>query len=111
MKDACSVIEMSKGLNPYEIIFFTHTLESPYAKLDIVKRILESTQNSGAAERRLMYGSYLSYLQIDEYLAVLETTGLIRHDRATGTFRITAKGMDFLASLRQMDYLMKTIDA
>src|SRR5574339_391728 len=80
-------------------------LESPYAKLDIVKRILESTQNSGAAERRLMYGSYLSYLQIDEYLAVLEATSLIRHDRATGTFRITAKGMDFLASLRQMDYL------
>jgi predicted transcriptional regulator len=85
-------------------------LESPYAKLDIIKRILESTQNSGSQDHRLMYGSYLTYMQIDEYLTAMVATGLVRHARESGTYRITAKGMDFLASLRQMDYLIRSID-
>jgi predicted transcriptional regulator len=78
--------------------------------MDIVKRILESTQNFGAPERRLMYASYLSYLQIDEYLSAMEATGLVRHDPASGTYRITAKGIDFLTSLRQMDHMIRSID-
>jgi predicted transcriptional regulator len=57
-----------------------------------------------------MYGSYLSYMQVDEYLTAMVVTGLIRHDRSSGKYRITAKGMDFLASLRQMDFLIKSID-
>ena len=85
-------------------------LESAYAKLDVIKRILESTQNSGAQEQGLMYASSLSYMQIDEYLSVMASTGLVRFDRGPRTYRITAKGIDFLASLRQMDYLMKAID-
>ena len=85
-------------------------LESHYAKLDIIKRILESTQSSGAQDHRLMYSAYLSYMQIDEYLSAMVVTGLVRHDRTSGAYRITAKGMDFLASLRQMDFLMKSID-
>lgn len=84
--------------------------ESPYEKLDIIRRILESTRSTGAQEQRLMYGSYLSYLQIDEYLSALEHSALVRHDRGSRTYRITARGMDFLASLRQMDLLMKSID-
>jgi predicted transcriptional regulator len=49
-------------------------------------------------------------MQIDEYLSAMVATGLVRFDRNSKTYRITAKGMDFLASLRQMDYLMQTID-
>ena len=58
----------------------------------------------------MMYASYLSYMQIDDYLSVMAATGLIRYERASRTYRITAKGMDFLTSLRQMDYLIRTID-
>ena len=86
-------------------------MESPYEKLDTIKRILESTQSSGAQEQGLMYASYLSYMQIDEYLAGMVTTGLLKYDRESRTYRITAKGMDFLASLRQMDYLMLTLES
>ena len=57
-----------------------------------------------------MYGSYLTYLQIDEYLSLMMTNGLLRYDRQTRKYRITAKGMDFLASIRQMDYSMKAIE-
>jgi predicted transcriptional regulator len=85
-------------------------LESAYAKLDVIKRILESTQNTGVQEHGLMYASYLSYMQIDEYLSVMAATGLVRYERESRTYRITAKGMDFLTSLRQMDHLMKVID-
>jgi predicted transcriptional regulator len=85
-------------------------LESNYERLDVVKRILESTRNSGAPERRLMYGSYLTYMQIDDYLAAMETTGLVKYDRNTGTFKITAKGMDFLSSLKEMDYLLDSLE-
>jgi predicted transcriptional regulator len=102
---------MSKGLNAITRKILRETqLESAYAKLDIVKRILESTQNSGAQEQGLMYASYLSYMQIDEYLSVMVATGLVKFDRASRIYRITGKGMDFLASIRQIDYLMKTID-
>ncbi len=64
----------------------------------------------GSAEHGLMYESYLSYLQIDEYLMAMEVSGLIRQDSESGRYRITGKGMDFLTSLRQMDYFMKSID-
>lgn len=100
---------MSKGLNAYRRIFpkkIVH-LESPYAKLDIIKKILESTQNTGAHERLLTYGSYVSYLQVDEYLTAMVLTGLVRFERESGSYRITAKGIDFLTSLRHMDYLIK----
>ena len=86
-------------------------MESPYEKLDTIKRILESTQSAGAQEQGLMYASYLSYLQIDEYLAGMVTTGLLKYDRESRMYRITAKGLDFLASLRQMDYLMPTLES
>ncbi|MCI0559199.1 MAG: winged helix-turn-helix domain-containing protein [Nitrososphaera sp.] len=86
-------------------------MESSYSRLDIVKRILESSQRGGGApEPRLMYSSYLSYLQIDEYLSLMLSSGLLRYDRETRAYRITAKGIDFLSSIRQMDYFMKTIE-
>jgi predicted transcriptional regulator len=86
-------------------------LESPYEKLDTIKRILESTQSYGVQEQGLMYASYLSYMQIDEYLSSMVTTGLLRYDRESRMYRITAKGIDFLASLRQMDHLMVTLES
>ena len=97
---------MSTCENVYEI----GHLESAYAKLDTIKRILESTQSSSMQEQGLMYESYLSYMQIDEYLSAMVETGLIKYDRESRTYRITGKGMDFLASLRQMDHLMLTLD-
>lgn len=97
-------------MSTYENNFEIGHLESPYVKLDTIKRILESTQSSGAQEQGLMYASYLSYMQIDEYLSSMVETGLIKYDRESRTYRITGKGMDFLASLRQMDHLMLTVD-
>lgn len=106
---------MSKGLNALQRIENTGrrngSLESVYGRLDVLKRILASTQAfGGAPEQKLMYSSYLSYLQIDEYLSLLRTNGLLKYDRQAKTYRITARGLDFLASIRQMDSFMKSIE-
>lgn len=97
-------------MSSLENLFEIGYLESPYDKLYTIKRILESTQSTGAQEQGLMYASYLSYMQIDEYLSAMVATGLIKYDRESRMYRITGKGMDFLASLRQMDHLMLTVD-
>lgn len=106
---------MSKGLNALQSIENTGrrngSLESVYGRLDVLKRILESTQaHGGAPGPKLMYSSYLSYLQIDEYLSLLRTNYLLKYDRQAKTYRITARGLDFLASIRQMDSFMKSIE-
>ncbi|MGI0025192.1 MAG: winged helix-turn-helix domain-containing protein [Nitrososphaera sp.] len=112
---AYSVITMSEGLNPFnrngtQEGSMGH-IESPQNRIEVVKRILELTHGSeGISEERLMYGAYLSYLQIDEYLSLMLATGLLRYSRETKAYRISAKGIDFLTSLRQMDYLIKSID-
>ncbi len=86
-------------------------LKSPQSRIEIVKRLLELAHGSdGVSEERLMYGAYLSYLQIDEYLSLMLATGLFRRSSETKNYRITAKGIDFLTSLRQMDYLIKSVD-
>ena len=45
---------------------------------------------------RLMYGSFLSFAQINEYLGFLLFNGLIMKQEETHTFAITEKGLRFL---------------
>ena len=86
-------------------------MESSLARLDIVRKILETARTQGgAAEPKLMYSSYLSYVQVDEYLPMIVGSGLLRYDRTSRKYMITAKGMDFLFAIKQMDYYMKSIE-
>jgi predicted transcriptional regulator len=86
-------------------------LESSLARLDIVRKILETSRAQGGAEEpKLMYSSYLSYVQVDDYLPMMVGCGLLRYDRTSRKYTITAKGMDFLFAIKQMDYYMKSIE-
>lgn len=106
----CNVnVKRAKSFRQKHLVKIVY-LDSHYARLDIVRKILESTRNSGAREIGLMYGSYLTYVQVDDYLTAMETSGLVRYDGDSETFRITGKGMDFLHSLNEMDGLLNSME-
>lgn len=113
-----SLIKVSEGLNAFRSDIENagrqvESLEptSYNSNLDVVKRILESAKDGpGAPEPRLMYSSYLSYLQIDQYLHLLVENGLLKYDSAARTYRITRKGTEFLSAIRLMDRFLKAVE-
>ena len=70
------------------------------SRTDIVAQILEiANDGSGTANKtKIMYGAYLSYAQLKEYLGVLLESGLLEQDPANNNqfYRTTQKGWQFL---------------
>ena len=56
--------------------------------------ILEAA-NGGATKTKIMYEAFLSYVQLKEYLAVLEKNGLIEYEDGMRSYRTTEKGICF----------------
>lgn len=65
------------------------------SRADIISMILQSAMH-GATKTRLMYGSYLSYAQIQEYIKFLKERDLISLEEGTQEYRLTEKGLRFL---------------
>jgi predicted transcriptional regulator len=65
-------------------------------RTDIVVEILRAANSGATAKVKLMYRSYLSYTQLNEYLIVLVRNGLIDYDARTNLYRTTEKGARFL---------------
>jgi predicted transcriptional regulator len=57
--------------------------------------ILRATVN-GASKTRIMYGAYLSYAQVKEYLSFLLEKNLLAYEEGQGTYRLTENGMKLL---------------
>lgn len=79
-------------------------------RTEIIHDILETARNngiSGVAKTKIMYSAFLSYHQINEYLAMLIDNGLIHHDIGDQKFSITEKGLSFLQLCDQMSDLIK----
>jgi predicted transcriptional regulator len=70
------------------------------SRTDIVAQILEIANDgsSTANKTKIMYGAYLSYAQLKEYLGVLLESGLLEQDPASNNqfYRTTQKGWQFL---------------
>src|SRR5918911_429962 len=75
------------------------------SRTDIVAQILEvandnsscNGESSRANKTKIMYGAYLSYAQLKEYLGVMLESGLLEQDPANNQFyRTTQKGWQFL---------------
>jgi predicted transcriptional regulator len=64
---------------------------------EIIDSILHSLGTEGATRTRVMYGSYLSYNQLNEYLSTLLERDLITYEPGTKLYRITFKGSRYLA--------------
>jgi predicted transcriptional regulator len=66
------------------------------SRLAIASNILQVAQAGNATKTRLMYGSFLSFAQINEYLTFLVANALITRDDETRVYALTEKGMRFL---------------
>ena len=62
---------------------------------EIIDTILRSL-DSGATRTRIMYKAYLSYTQLKEYLALLQSRELINYDETSQIYTITQKGLRFI---------------
>lgn len=78
------------------------------SRTEITSRILESAAE-GTTKTRIMYKAFLSYAQLQEYLAVLEENGLLAHDKGGQLFHTTEKGRRFLNITNSLQGMMESI--
>ena len=71
--------------------------------------ILEAA-NGGATKTKIMYKAFLSYVQLKEYLAVLERNGLLEYEDEMRSYRTTEKGIRLLRIYNQVDKLVALND-
>ena len=64
-------------------------------RVDIMAMILQSAMR-GASRTKLMYGAYLSYAQLKEYIALLQNKGLLVYEEGLQIYRPTPKALQFL---------------
>lgn len=65
------------------------------SRTDIIAMILQAAMN-GATKTRLMYSAYLSYAQVQEYLAFLTDRKLISFEDGSQEYKLTEQGLRFL---------------
>ena len=65
------------------------------SRIDIVAMILQSAMR-GATKTKLMYGAYLSYAQLKEYLTFVQERDLLTYEEGLQVYRLTPRGLHFL---------------
>jgi predicted transcriptional regulator len=76
------------------------------SKLETTFVILKVALGGNATKTRLMYGSLLSFAQINDYLKFLASNALVVRDEDEGTYALTAKGMQFLRKYEELEKLI-----
>jgi predicted transcriptional regulator len=79
------------------------------SRSDIVATILQSAAQyrQGVGLTKMMYISFLSYLQADKYMQALTENTLLVFDDGQRKYKITAKGHQYLELYRTMDDMLK----
>lgn len=77
------------------------------SRTDISAHILEiaaSTTNSvsGATKTRIMYGAFLSYFQLQDYLNILMEKGLLEFVPENKKYRTTQEGLRFIQAINKL---------
>jgi len=65
---------------------------------------------NGATKTRLMYGAFLSYAQLQEYLNFLMGRQLLAHDEDTGEYKVTEQGLRFLRVYEEISRIVSLDD-
>lgn len=76
------------------------------SRTEIAAEILEIA-NGGTSKTKIMYGAYLSYSQLKEYLALLIDNGLMEYHQTDQKYHTTQKGLIFLKSYSQIGEMVK----
>lgn len=79
------------------------------SRSEIIGLVLQ-TANTGATKTRIMYGAYLSYQQVQEYLAFLLRKGLLMYEEGTSKYRLTEKGLNFMGTLEEINDVISVGD-
>lgn len=89
---------MNQGIPPDGLIQVGQVLSRMKyrSRFEIASSILNVALTGNATKTRLMYGSFLSFAQINEYLAFLLANMLITRNEESRTYTLTEKGMRFL---------------
>ena len=85
--------------------FFRHVRYR--SRADIVSEILEIA-DIGTSKTKIMYGAYLSYVQLKDYMKVLIENGLLAYDESKLQYRTTEKGRMFLKTYDKVDLMLET---
>jgi predicted transcriptional regulator len=78
------------------------------SRTEIIAAILRVAHGSGATKTRIMYGAYLSYSQLVEYLNFLTKRDLLFQEEGTSMFKLTQKGIDFLRTMDRVQNMLDT---
>jgi predicted transcriptional regulator len=77
-----------------------------YRDRSVIMAMILQAANAGATKTRIMYGAYLSYSQLKEYLEFMESKGLIMREEGTQVYKLTVKGLKFLGKFEEMNDLI-----
>jgi predicted transcriptional regulator len=75
---------------------------------EIIQTILETitSREEGITKTQLMYKSFVSYIQLVEYLTVLRRSGLIEYNPSTSTYKTTTRGLRLLQVTKEINKLV-----
>jgi predicted transcriptional regulator len=75
---------------------------------EIIQIILETitSREEGITKTQLMYKSFMSYIQLVEYLTVLRRSGLIEYNPSTSTYKTTMRGLRLLQVTKEINKLV-----
>ena len=75
---------------------------------EIIQIILETitSREEGLTKTQLMYKSFMSYIQLVEYLTVLRRSGLIEYNPSTSTYKTTTRGLRLLEVTKEINKLV-----
>jgi predicted transcriptional regulator len=81
------------------------------SRFAIASNILEVARAGNATKTRLMYGSFLSFAQINQYLKFLVANSLVMKNEEMRTYSLTEKGLRFLRIYEEMSQLIPLNEA
>ena len=78
-------------------------------RTEITAQILQAANgHDEITKTKIMYKAFLTYAQLQEYLATLIQNGLLEYLDGTKSYKTTEKGLKFLKTHEQMEELMMT---
>jgi predicted transcriptional regulator len=76
-------------------------------RTEIAAQILQAANgHDEITKTKIMYKAFLTYAQLQEYLATLIQNGLLEYLDGTKSYKTTEKGLKFLNMYEQMEELM-----
>jgi predicted transcriptional regulator len=71
------------------------------SRADITTEILKIA-DKGVSKTKIMYGAYLSFTQLKEYLKLLVDNGMLSFDEKTTQYRTTDVGRNFIKTYERV---------